>query len=64
MPLIETKLLREHRIDPQQVGEWKVEMHKSFLEAYLMRHPEIGLEPDTFWKDRESCIALLSAHQA
>lgn len=60
MPLIETKLLREHRIEPHQVGEWKVNMHKSFLASYLSRHPEMALEADAFWKDREHCIVLLS----
>jgi hypothetical protein len=57
---IAPKIVREQRIDPNQVSEWKVMIHKHYLEGWLKRNPAIELSLDELWKDREEAIALLS----
>ncbi|MDF3028740.1 MAG: hypothetical protein K0S23_3047 [Fluviicola sp.] len=54
------KLVREQRIDPNQVSDWKIMIHKDYLQRWLTRNPAIQLTLDEIWKDREEAIALLS----
>ncbi|AEA44873.1 hypothetical protein [Fluviicola taffensis] len=54
------RLVREQRIDPNQVSDWKVMIHKHYLEGWLSRNPAFQLTLDDIWKDREEAIALLS----
>jgi hypothetical protein len=60
MDLIVPKLIREQRIDPHQVGEWKVAIHKDYIQKWLKRKPELNRDLDTFWKEREDCIKMFS----
>lgn len=55
---IENKIVREQRIEPHQVVEWKVLTHKDYLQKYLQRNPQIELSFEDFWNEREACIAL------
>ncbi len=57
---IAPKLVREQRIDPNQVSDWKIMIHKHYLEGWLKRNPAFGMSLDEIWKDREEAIALLS----
>lgn len=57
---IAPKLVREQRIDPNQVSDWKVMIHKHYLQGWLNRNPNLSLTLDEIWKDREEAIGLLS----
>jgi len=59
MELIASKIVREQRIDPQQVVEWKPNMHKHYLESWLKRKPELSISFEQLWNDREACIRLM-----
>jgi hypothetical protein len=55
---IESKIIREQRIEPQQVGEWKEKLHQDFLMRWLKRKPEIEISLEKIWKDREQIQEL------
>ena len=63
MERIAPKIVREQRIEPHQVVEWKPKMHRHYLESWLLRKPEVGLTPDELWADRETCIRLMSGEE-
>lgn len=54
------RIVREQRIDPNQVSDWKVMIHKHYLQGWLNRNPAFELTLEELWKDREEAIALLS----
>lgn len=54
------KLVREQRIDPNQVSDWKIMIHKHYLQGWLNRNPHFQMTLDEIWKDREEAISLLS----
>ena len=58
--LIETKIVREQRIEPNQVGEWKEKIHQDYLMRWLKRKPELTISLDEIWKIREECQQLLN----
>lgn len=60
MPLIEVKIVREQRIEPRQVGDWKKVIHQDYLQKWLLRKPELKISLDELWEQREACIRLLS----
>lgn len=60
MKRIAAKIVREQRMEPQQVADWKPMIHKHYIEGWLRRNPQIGRTPEELWDDRESCIAMLS----
>lgn len=60
MYLIEQKLVREQRIDPSQVSDWKIVIHQDYLQRWLNRNPVFGMTLEEIWKDREEAIGLLS----
>ncbi|MNY00032.1 hypothetical protein D3C86_1325110 [compost metagenome] len=60
MELISPKLVREQRIDPSQVSDWKIVIHKDYLQRWLNRNPAFEMTLEEIWKDREEAIALLS----
>lgn len=57
---IENKIVREQRIEPQQVGEWKEKIHQDYLMRWLNRKPEIKISLEEIWNDREYCNLLIS----
>jgi hypothetical protein len=60
MPWIEQKMVREQRIEPHQIGEWKSMLHKDYLLKWIARKPELDCTFDEIWEYREQCIALLT----
>ena len=59
MERIAPKIVREQRIDPHQVVEWKPNMHKHYMESWLKRKPDLAISFDELWNDREACIQLI-----
>lgn len=59
MERIAPKIVREQRIEPNQVRDWKVVIHKDYLQRWLNRQPELNLTLDEVWEQREAAIALL-----
>jgi len=57
---IAPKLVREQRIDPGQVSDWKIVIHKDYLQRWLTRNPAFQMTLEAIWKDREEAIELLS----
>lgn len=57
---IAPKLVREQRIDPNQVSDWKIMIHKHYLQGWLNRNPQFHITLDELWSDRETVIGLLS----
>lgn len=54
--------LIEKEIDPSQIGDFKTNLHRSYLPIWINNH-ELNqkLSPDSLWKVREECIKELSA---
>ena len=53
-------MLREATIAPEQIGAWKREFHRGYLEEHAREHPELGLTAADLWRIREECIAALA----
>ncbi len=52
----------EESIEPDQIGEYKVEMHRRFLRSWVERHnPPHSLPWEEAWRVREACIAALGS---
>lgn len=60
MERIAPKIVREQRIEPHQVHDWKVKTHQHYLRSWLERNPSIDKSFDEVWKEREECIAIFS----
>ena len=56
---IEPDILEEQTINPEQVADYKVDYHQSFLEKWLDKE-EIDMSLDELWAIREQCIKALS----
>ena len=56
---IESDVLEELEIEPNQIGQFKVDFHQSFLQEWIAKE-KIHLAFDVIWKLREQCIANLS----
>lgn len=54
------ELLEEMIITPDQVSEYKVAYHKSYLQKWLTANPDIPYTLDELWAIRENCIKALS----
>ncbi|MDG1435517.1 MAG: hypothetical protein P8M17_10950 [Saprospiraceae bacterium] len=51
-------LLLEIEIQPSQIGEFKVELHRDFLEKWILEN-DVEYSLDEIWKIREDCISAL-----
>jgi hypothetical protein len=60
MERIASKIVREQRIEPHQVVEWKPKIHAEYIKGWLRRNPQIGRTFEQLWEEREECIALMS----
>jgi len=56
---IEKDLLEEIKITPTQVGDFKVNLHKEYLEKWLSES-ELKYTFEALWTLRENCIEALS----
>jgi hypothetical protein len=52
--------LHEETITPEQIGDYKVAMHKAWMRDWVARETP-GLAWEQVWKIREECIAALSS---
>ncbi|WP_294680053.1 hypothetical protein [uncultured Fluviicola sp.] len=59
MEVIAPKIVREQRIDPNQVVDWKIMIHKHYLQGWLTRNPAFQMTLEDIWRDREEAIGLL-----
>ena len=59
----ENDLLNETVIQPHQVTDYKVALHKNFLSRWLESNKEINLTLNRLWEIREECIAALSQNR-
>ena len=50
-------LLHAEEIEPDQIGAYKVEVHRGFVGRWA---EERGLDPERVWRVREECIAALA----
>jgi hypothetical protein len=57
----ESYLLTEIEFQPQQIGEFKIKLHKAFLGNWLKENSNFNL--DELWSIRESCIRQLSENK-
>lgn len=57
-----SRFLHEETIVPRQIGDYKVAMHRQFMQDWVHHHPEMaaGLSFEQVWQVRELCIAALS----
>lgn len=55
----ESSLLFEEQISPNQIGDYKITLHRSFMKQWLTENP-IGYDFETLWNIREECIANLT----
>jgi hypothetical protein len=60
MERISSRIVREQRIEPHQVVEWKPKIHQEYLKGWLKRNPQVGLSFEEMWQEREACIAVLA----
>ncbi|MEM6394892.1 MAG: hypothetical protein AAF741_00995 [Bacteroidota bacterium] len=56
---IETDILEEVIIQPEQVGTFKRNYHRDYLRKYISKN-NIYMSFETLWKIREACIQQLS----
>lgn len=61
--VFENDLLEETAIQPHQVTDYKVALHKNFLSRWLESNKEINLTLSRLWEIREECIAALSQNR-
>lgn len=52
-------LLLEEEIQPNQISNFKVKLHRNFLEKWILEN-EMEYSLDEIWKIREDCIFALS----
>lgn len=58
----ENSLVFEKEIFPNQIGEYKVKLHQTYLKHWIFNH-SIKYDFITLWKIRELCIQKLSEKQ-
>jgi hypothetical protein len=56
-----TQLLYEEAIVPKQIGDYKVTIHRRFMQEWVSNHVETvrGRDFEDMWRIREECIAAL-----
>ena len=56
------RFLHEETIVPEQIGEYKVTVHRQFMRTWVNDHPGIvrGRSFEDVWRIREECIAALA----
>ena len=56
----EKDLLEETAISPEQIGTFKVNYHKRYLQKWLASEPSVKYSVNEIWSIREQCIKALS----
>ncbi len=57
---VKNDMLLEKEIEPQQVVEFKVDFHKTYIKDWI-KNNDIPFSFDKIWELREQCIAKLSS---
>ena len=57
-----TQFLYEEAIVPEQIGDFKVTLHRQFMQTWVNNNAEIGggRSFEDVWRSREECIAALA----
>lgn len=58
---LETDILEEQSIQPQQVGAYKVDFHKTYMRKWI-EEDDSTFTFEELWKIREQCIENLSSY--
>lgn len=58
---VEPFIVREQRMEPNQSIEWKVKIHKNYIESWLKRKSDIAYSFDQLWSIREEIIAFFES---
>jgi hypothetical protein len=55
------QFLHEEAIMPEQIGDYKVTLHRQFMQDWVINHVETvrGWSFEDMWRIREECIAAL-----
>jgi hypothetical protein len=56
---IKTAILEEIEIEPYQIGQFKIDYHKAFIQKWIMQE-KLSLTLAEIWAIREKCIENLS----
>ena len=56
---IETDIIQEIEIEPEQIAKFKVDYHKAFIKNWIIEN-NIALDFNQIWHIRETCIENLS----
>lgn len=56
----EADLIEEMELSPDQITDFKVNYHKTYLKAWLETNPALSMSLDELWLIREQCIQDLS----
>jgi hypothetical protein len=56
----EKDLILETDMLPEQISDYKVQLHKKYLQEWLDESPEIAFDLEEIWGIREECIRDLS----
>ncbi len=56
---IEKDIIKEQKIEPEQVIEFKVNYHKKFIKSWL-KETQLGFDFNKIWQIREKCIENLT----
>jgi hypothetical protein len=57
-----TQLLHEEPIAPTQIGDYKVTLHRQYMQTWVNANAEAvkGRSVEEMWQIREECIAALA----
>ena len=53
-------MMAELEISPDQVGTYKVQYHRGFIDSWLRQNPQVTYSLDELWQIREKCILQMS----
>jgi hypothetical protein len=53
-------LLCEIEIKPDQISDFKINYHKSYLRSWLLQNPDVRFSFNEIWEIREKCITDLA----
>lgn len=58
--VVKVDLLYEEEIAPEQIGDYKIDLHQKWMVEWLSQNSELKTNFENLWQIRESCIRKLS----
>lgn len=58
------EILYEESINPEQIGDYKVILHQTWMKNWILTQKSFNLNFDEFWLIREACILKLSKKES